>query len=355
VNHAGRRPDPETTDPPGAGPRPPDTKGTVGIALAADVAVAVAKLVAGATTGSAAMLSEGAHSVADCLNQVFLLTSLRRSGRPPDQRHPFGYGKERFFWSLLAAVGILVAGAGFSLMEAYSAFAHPRPTGSLYYPVNFAVLGVALIADGTSAVRATVQLRREARAAQHSSLQQLRTTRDLSLKTVVGEDSAALVGVVLAAAGLGLHWATGSQRWEGVAAGLIAVLLVAVAIGLGRDTRELLIGEAVSPDVTQAIRDFLVDECPAIDDVVDLLTMYLGVDSILLAARVDLAENLGSTEIEQVSAEIDREVRSRWPVITHVFIDATNVDEPEVARVGLAVAGPEADQDGRAAAHAPPH
>jgi cation diffusion facilitator family transporter len=306
----------------------------VWLALAANLVVAVAKVVGGVLTGSSVMLAESAHSLADCLNESFLLTSLRRSQRPADERHPFGYGKERFFWSLLAAVGIMVAGAGFSGVEAYRALTIRSDTGPGYFAINYVILAIAAVAEGASWGRAMWQLRGQAKAADRGLFAHIRASSDPSLKTVASEDSAAIAGVVLAGAGLLLHQLTGSGRYEGAAAAAIAVLLIVVAVTLGRDTKELLIGEAAEPELTDEVRRFLLDEREDIDEVVDVLTMHLGVESILLAARVDLASDLDSDEVERLSHDLDLEIQRRWPMVTHVFIDATNATE-QVDRVGL--------------------
>jgi cation diffusion facilitator family transporter len=311
------------------------SKGTVLLALAANVGVAVAKLAGGLATGSAAMLSEGAHSVADTINELFLLTSLRRSQKQADAKHPFGYGKERFFWSLLAAVGIFVAGAGFSVVEAYRSFSHAEPVGSRYYLTNYVVLAVALVFEGASWLRAIAQVRGEARTAGHNVMQHIRASSDPSVKTVASEDTAAIIGLGLAAGGLLLHQATGASWWEGIASAAVAVLLVVVAITLGRDSKGLLIGEAATPELTAAIQSYLDDECSAIDEVIDLLTMHIGADQVLLAARVDLADDLDSSAVESISADLDAEIQRRWPVVTQVFIDATRAGE-RTERVGLA-------------------
>ena len=300
---------------------------TVVVALLANVGVGIAKIGGGVLTGSPAMLSEGAHSVADVLNEAFLLTALRRSERPADARHPFGYGMERFFWSLLAAVGIFVAGAGFSAAEAYRSFVSPAAPGPHYFIANYLVIAVALGLEGSSWLRAVHQMRAEARKADVAVAEHVRLSSDPSVKTVAGEDTAAVVGLLLAAAGLGLHQLTGAGQWEGVSSAMIAVLLVIVAIVLGRDSKGLLIGEGANADLTDAVRTYLDTEVPAIDDVVDLLTMHIGANQVLLAARVDLADDLGSAEIEDISAAVDREIQHRWPVVTQVFIDATRVDE----------------------------
>jgi cation diffusion facilitator family transporter len=183
------------------------TRRTVLIAGAANVIVAVAKLAAGLLTGSSAMLAEAAHSVADTLNQAFLLTSLHRGNRPADERHPFGYGQERYFWSLLAAFGIFIAGAGFSVFEGLLTLRHG---GGHSFTVAYVVLAVAFAAEGTSLLRAYRQVRGEARSSDTQLIEHVRGSRDTTVKTALFEDSTALVGLVLAAGGLLLQQLTGS-------------------------------------------------------------------------------------------------------------------------------------------------
>ena len=303
-----------------------ESRGTVLLALAANVSVGAAKFVGAALTGSAALFSEGAQSVSDTLNELFLLTSLSRSGRPADARHPFGYGMERFFWSLLAAVGIFVGGAGFSGLEAYRAFVSHSAPGPRYYLIAYACLGFVLLAEGSSWVRAVRQVRREAAAAERSVFEHIRMSSDPSVKTVAGEDSVAVVGVLVAGAGIGLHQATGAGWWEGVASAVIAALLIVTAVLLGRDVKDLLIGEAVDPKLRKQLHDFLSGH-PAIDDVVDLRTMRIGAEQVLLAARVDMNSQLDSDGIEWASSEVDRKINERWPEVTDVFLDATRTAE----------------------------
>ena len=205
--------------------------GTVLLAGGANLAIAIAKIVAGAVTGSSAMLAEGAHSVADTVNQLFLLTALSRSKKPADAQHPFGYGMERYFWSLLAAVGIFVLGAGFSVYEGIHSLLHPEPVVDPL--VAYVVLGVSFLFEGASWLKALLQLRREAGERQVDLVRHVVTTPDPTVKTVAFEDTAALIGIVLAAAGITLHLLTGSGVWDGIASILIGVLLVGVAISLG--------------------------------------------------------------------------------------------------------------------------
>jgi cation diffusion facilitator family transporter len=294
---------------------------TVLIALAANASIAVAKLAAGLLSGSSAMLAEFAHSVADTMNQVFLLFSLKLGEREADAEHPFGYGKERFFWSFLAAVGIFVAGAGFSLFEGLHRILGPTSEeGS--YGIAYAVLAFSFVAEGTSLIRAWRQTRSEARARRQTYVGFVRASRDPTTKTVLFEDSAAVVGVMLAFAGVALHQATGNQLFDGLASVAIGVLLAVIAVVLGRDTRKLLIGEAATPEEREAIRR-IIESRPEVDRVLELLTMALAPDRLLVAARVDLADGLTADEIERASSDIDRELHERVPGVWQVFLDAT--------------------------------
>jgi cation diffusion facilitator family transporter len=315
---------------PRGGAPQPAARRTVLIALAANASIAVAKLFAGLVSGSSAMLAEAAHSVADTMNQVFLLYSLAMGEREADAEHPFGYGKERFFWSFLAAVGIFVAGAGFSLYEGLSRIFGPE-TESGHFGVAYAVLAFAALAEGASLVRAYRQTRREAAERRQSHAGYLRASRDPTTKTVLFEDSAAVIGVVVAFAGIALHQATGDQLYDGVASVLIAVLLAVVAVALGRDTKALLIGEAATAEERAAITE-IIEAHPAVDRLLELLTMALAPDRLLVAARIDLADGLSADEIERASSDLDRELRERMPMVWQVFLDAT--PRSEVAQAG---------------------
>jgi cation diffusion facilitator family transporter len=256
-----------------------ESTGTVLVALAANLAIAVAKIAAGLIGGSSAMLAEGAHSVADTTNQVFLLTSLRLSRKAPDDTHPFGYGKERFFWSLLAAVGIFVSGAVFSIFEGvHGLLSGESEVGG--YLLSYGVLLISFLAEGTSWLKAVRQLRAEARETGRSMIEHVRLSSDPTVKTVFSEDTAALVGLVLAALGLGLHQLTGQAFWDAGAAIAIGVLLAVVAYLLGRDTKEMLIGEAAPAAVRDGIRAELADHAE-VDRVLDVRTMLLGPEALL--------------------------------------------------------------------------
>jgi cation diffusion facilitator family transporter len=300
--------------------------GTVLLAGAANLSVAAAKVVGGLLSGSAAMLAEGAHSVADTLNQVFLLTALKRSQKPADTQHPFGYGKERYFWSMLAAVGIFVLGAGFSVLEGVESILHPEPLTSLV--VVYSVLGASFLFEGASWIKALRQLRSEARANAEGTVDHLLTTAEPAAKTVAFEDTAALIGIALAALGVTLHYFTGQAFWDGAASIAIGVLLVGVAYALGRENKSMLIGQALPEPVRKGIADVITDS-PGIDSVVELLTMQLSPEEVLVAAKIDLVDEASGADLEEHADEVEHRVRSRYPEVRHVFLDPTRAPDVE--------------------------
>jgi cation diffusion facilitator family transporter len=292
---------------------------TVLIAGAANIFVGLIKLAAGILVGSSAMLAEAAHSAADTLNQGFLWASLHKSARPADARHPFGYGQERYFWSLLAAFGIFIAGAGFSIFEGLLALGH---TGSENPLPAYIVLVVAGLAEGTSLVRVLVQYRAEARRSHTEMLDQMRSSPDTTVRTTLFEDSAAMAGLALAALGLVLRQVTGSPVWDGCASIAIGVLLIVVAIRLGLDNRDYLIGRAAGPRELGAIREE-IEKTPGVDELLDLLTMYLGPEHLIVAARVAFSDDISADRAEDVADDIDKRLADRLPLVPHVFLDPT--------------------------------
>ncbi|WP_086841114.1 cation diffusion facilitator family transporter, partial [Amycolatopsis kentuckyensis] len=229
---------------------------TVLLAGGVNLAIAIMKLIAGIITGSGAMLSEAAHSVADTITEVLLLTALKRSERPADRVHPFGYGKERYFWSLLAAVSIFASGAMFALYEGVSTLLGHGETQSTSL-LSYIVLAVAFLLESTSWLQAVRQVVRESRAENRSLWTYLRLIDDPTPKTVLFEDSAALVGLLLAFGGIGLHQLTGSEVWDGIASIAIGLLLACVAYLLGRTNRGLLVGRQADPAIVRGVRDHL--------------------------------------------------------------------------------------------------
>jgi cation diffusion facilitator family transporter len=290
-------------------------KRTVYIALAANAAIAVAKLGGGLVAGSSAMLSEGAHSIADTMNQVFLLVSLRFAERRPDVEHPFGYGKERFFWSFMAAVMIFVSGAVFSAFQGVERIASGG-SGKESFAIAYAILGFSLVAEGVSLARALHQTRGEARESDRGLLEFVRRSRDPTTKTVLFEDTVAVAGVVVALGGVAASQVTGNPAWDGVASLAIA------AVGLGHQTYELLIGRAADPEERRAIEEVLRRH-EGVAALGPLLTMVLSPDELLVAAHFDVADENSGDDVERITGELEDELRRAVPTVGPVFLDPT--------------------------------
>nr|WP_307872972.1 cation diffusion facilitator family transporter [Actinoplanes ovalisporus] len=297
-----------------------ESVGTVVIAGLANLAIAVAKLFAGLVSGSAAMVSESAHSLADTVTEVFLFVALRRGVRPADEEHPFGYGKESFVWAFIAAVFTFVGGAGFSIYHGIETIVHGEEMGAFVW--SYVVLAVSFVAEGTSFLRARRQVAGASRRWGVSPSRFLRLTPDTTVKAVYFEDSAALVGLVLAGAGLALTELTGNAVWDGVASIAIGVLLFLVAAILARTNASLLVGRAVPRRVHNQIAADLAS-IPIVDAVPTLLTMQLGPGDVLVAAKVDFRDDVTGGEIEAASDEAERRLRARFPGIRYVFLDPT--------------------------------
>ncbi len=269
---------------------------TVVVAGAANLLVAVAKGVAALLTGSAAMLAETTHSIADTFNEVLLYVGVRSGARPADERHPFAYGKAGYIWSLLAAVGIFVVGGLFAIAVGVQTLRHPEPVTNV--AIGVAVLLVSAGLEATSWRRARRQLRSEA-AARHLDLgEYLVTSSDPTPTAVFLEDSAALVGIVLALAALVLHITTGSALWDGAASLLIGLLLIAVAVVLMRRNLALLTDEAAPADIRERLRQAVARES-WVAEVAELTAVYVGPRHLLVLAHVvpvdsvDLPGNIG--------------------------------------------------------------
>ena len=297
---------------------------TVLIALVANAVIAVAKGVGGIATGSSAMLAETAHSIADTVDQGLMLVSIRLGERRPDEEHPFGYGKDRFFWTFLVAVIIFLAGAIFSIGDGVLRLTGHEILGSGGGSVwiAFVVLGIALVSEATSFVRAFRQTREGARNSGCGLVEFVRVSKEPTTKTVFSEDAVAVTGILVAFVGLVLQELTGSETWDAVAAVLIGLLLVYVAYALGRDVRGLLLGEAARPDQRAALERAL-EEPDEVHEVVELLTMYTGPRSLLVAARIDLADGVEAQRVERLANELEGRLREAVPDVDQVFLDPT--------------------------------
>ncbi|MFD3942213.1 cation diffusion facilitator family transporter [Streptomyces sp. NPDC058579] len=293
---------------------------TVIVAAVANLGIAAAKAVAGVISGSSAMLSEAAHSVADTVTEVMLLTALKRSEKPADEDHPLGYAQERYVWAMLAAVATFVGGAVFSVYDGIHTLTHGEEVGDPL--VSYIVLGVAFVLESFSLRTALRQVKGEAERMKAPFGRYLRLTPDTTVKAVVMEDSAALCGLMLAAGGLLGVELTGDSVWDGVASILIGALLVYVAWVLGRSNAELLIGRPVPKRMRAEIREELLS-VPHIIDVLDLTTLIQGPDEVMIAAKVDFRDVSSAEQVEWACEEAEEQLRERFPAVKRVYLDPT--------------------------------
>ncbi|MFE4212062.1 cation diffusion facilitator family transporter [Streptomyces sp. NPDC056844] len=293
---------------------------TVVVAAVANLGIALAKLVAGLISGSSAMLSEAAHSVADTVTEVMLLTALKRSEKPADEDHPLGYGPERYIWAMLAAVATFVGGAVFSLYDGIHTLLRGEELGDPL--ISYLVLAVAFLLEGFSLRTGVRQVRGEAARLRMPAPRYLRRTPDTAVKAVVMEDSAALAGLLLAAGGLLGGQLSGSGVWDGIASILIGVLLVYVAWVLCRSNAQLLIGRPLPADMRAGVREELLS-VPHIVEVMELTTLIQGPSELLVAAKIDFRDAATAAQIEWACEEAEQQLRERYPSIQRVYLDPT--------------------------------
>jgi len=311
-----------------------ESTGTVVIAGLANLGIAIAKLVGGLVSHSSAMLSEAAHSVADTITEVLLFVALKRGTRAPDARHPVGYGRETYFWALLACLATFTLGAGFSFYQGIETILEGEEQGDPL--IAYVVLGVSFLLEGASWLKAVRQVRRSARRWGTTWRRYLAETSDTTVKAVTFEDSAALVGLVLAALGLFLEQVTGDPLWDGLAAILIGILLLLVAGSLARANVSLLIGQSVPRSVEEQLRA----EIAGLDQVVDvpvLMTSVIGPGQLIVSAKVDFADEATVADVERASDEAERRLVARHSGVRYVFLDPTPGDgraRAEVHRPG---------------------
>ncbi|AGL18987.1 cation diffusion facilitator family transporter [Actinoplanes sp. N902-109] len=304
-----------------------DSTRTVIVAVLANLAIAIAKVVAAVLTGSASLWAEAAHSTADTGNEVLLFIGLRRSARQPDERHPFGYGQERYFWTFLAALGIFLVGGTLSIGEGIRSLLLPEPLESL--PVGVGVLVVAFGFEFYSWHTARKQLRAESREQDRSLVEHLRRASDPSATTVFLEDTAALIGLVLALAALLLHAGTGWAGWDAVGSMGIGVLLIVVAFLLARRSKTLLLDEAAPPDVLEPIRA-RVGAADWVGDVHQVQAVYVGPSSLLVNAWVEPTPEARTSSADDLVQRIAalRSTLLEDPAITQATVTVGGAHQP---------------------------
>jgi len=301
------------------------SKKVIFAALAGNALIAVTKLGAAAVTGSSAMLSEGIHSLVDTGNQILLLVGLARSKRESDPGHPYGYGKEVYFWSFIVAILIFGLGAGISIYEGIIHIQHPAPMESVL--VNYIVLALAFVFEGAAwlfAFREFTRIRGRKNIAQA-----IHDSKDPTTFVVLFEDTAALAGIIVAFAGIGLSQATGQAWIDGAASIIIGVILAGTAWLLAVETKDLLIGEAASPATIAGIRR-LAGQMPGVENINEVLTLHMGPEYILVNMSLDFEDRCTADDIENEVSRLTRAIKAEWPRVKKVFVEAEKRKNPLV-------------------------
>jgi cation diffusion facilitator family transporter len=285
-------------------------------ALIGNALISVTKFVAALITGSSAMMSEGIHSLVDCGNQALLLYGMKRAAKPADAEFPFGHGKEVYFWSFVVAILIFAVGAGVSIYEGVIHLRHPAELSNVM--INYVVLGLAIVFEGVCWVLA---LREFTRAkGKWGYVEAVKKGKDPSIFVVLFEDSAALLGLVVALIGvvsghlLGITWA------DGAASVVIGLILGGTAIWLAYETKSLLIGEAANPELVEGIRT-LVNSSSEVTTVNEVLTMHMGPDFVLATLSVNFEDLVTAAELEAAVAQMDASIKEAYPTVKRVFIE----------------------------------
>ncbi|HUM10719.1 MAG TPA: cation diffusion facilitator family transporter [Myxococcaceae bacterium] len=275
---------------------------TVVVALVANLAIALAKLLAAFVSGSSAMLAEGFHALADTGNEVVLLIAQKRSEIPPDDEHPLGHGRAAYFWALIAALGVFVTGALLSIHQGIEELLHPGEATS--FALAYSVLAVSLVLESVSLWRAYRQLRQEAAELSREFLEYFDLSSDPIGRAVFAEDAAAVVGNLIAAAGIGLRQLTGSRTPDAIAAVVIGLILGYVALQLARRNGDFLIGRRAPPNVHQRVQDIIASQT-GLCRVTDLLVTFLGPHRLWVLARVDIDDRLSGAEVKSLVGVIE--------------------------------------------------
>lgn len=299
---------------------------TLWIAFGANLGIAVAKFGAAAVTGSSAMLTEGVHSVVDTSNQLLLLWGRRASRRPADDLHPFGYGRELYFWSFVVAVLVFALGAGVSVYEGIQHIAKPEPAVSPL--IAYGVLAIAFLLEGGSTVSAFKEFRLA--KGQLGWLQAVQRSKDPPAFIVLLENGAAMAGILIAAVGLAISQWTGDPRFDGAASIVIGILLGLTAFLLAYESKALLIGEAADPELVAGLRR-LVACRPGVTEVGEVLTLHSSPDMITAMISVNFEDSIPAGEVEQIVDAVERDACVEFPMVRRLYIrprsDLTSVGQ----------------------------
>jgi cation diffusion facilitator family transporter len=288
---------------------------TLIVALAANLGIAASKFVAAAITGSSAMLTEGVHSVVDSTNQLLLMWGRRQAKRPPDKLHPFGYGRELYFWSFVVAVLVFSLGAGVSVYEGYLHILHPEPAVDPL--IAYIVLLVAFLLEGWSTVEAFGDFKKA--KGDLSWFQAVRQSKDPPAFIVLLENGAAMAGIIAAAIGLFLSEMTGNPFFDGAASVVIGVILGFTAALLAHESKGLLIGESADPVLVEKIRDLACEQAGVVG-VGHVLTLHSSPDQITVMMNADFRDDMLAGEVEHIVCRIEEMARERWPAVKRLFV-----------------------------------
>ena len=312
-----------------------ESKRVVYAALIGNSLIAVSKFAAAAYTGSSAMLSEGIHSLVDTGNQGLMLYGMRRAARPPDARHPFGHGMELYFWAFVVAILLFAVGGGLSVYEGVEKVREPHPIANVH--VTYIVLAAAIAFEAGAWYVAFREFRR--RQGDLGVVEAIRFSKDPALFTVLGEDTAAMLGLLAALVGIALGQALGLPVLDGMASIVIGLILIATAAFLAYETKSLLTGEAASRRVLAGIRA-IVAEQPGILRLNEVLSMHFGPEDVLVAMSLDFEDGLPSERVEESVSRMERRIKATFPQVRRVFIEAQSwTAHRRSAQEAAAVAG----------------
>lgn len=318
-------PPPDPSPPPAATvPAPGGSLLTVLLALGANALIALAKSAVAFFTGSASMVAEAAHSWADAGNEVFLLIAERRAARPPDDAHPLGYGREAYVWSMFAAFGLFTAGAVVSIVHGVQQWSAPE--GEANYFWAYVVLAISFVLEGVSFTQAVRQARGVARARGLDAWRYLSRGSDPTLRAVLAEDFSALVGIIIAALGIGLHQLTGNPVYDAIGSICVGVLLGAVALFLISRNRDFLVGQSVDPVTRQRVVATLLAQ-PGIERVTYLHLEFVGPGRVFLVAAVDLLGDAPESEVAWRLRAIEAQVEAH-PMVMRAVLTLATPQEP---------------------------
>lgn len=306
-----------------------ETPITVVGAIIANFVIAAAKFVAAIFTGSSSMLSEGIHSLADTGNEALLLLGVNLSRRPADETHPFGHGKELYFWSIIVAMILFGLGGGLSIYEGITHIQHPEVLRDPTW--NYVVLGVAMLAEGTSLGIAVNEFFKKEKKPQEGIWQAILESKDPSIFVVLFEDSAAVTGLTLAFLGVYLSHRFKAPLFDGLASILIGILLASVALLLANQSRQLLLGERADPSTVDSIQEIAQDD-PNVQSISDILTMHFGPKQVLLAMDVRFRDGLSGDGIADAMDRLESKIRKKHPEVDRIFIEAESVRDMKKAK-----------------------